>query len=114
MIYTLLHRRFPESCKDLKTLFLAGDKDDHEQCQVIQDIWTLKRSSLESVECDETYDQAYTFLFFYFYGSNMYHLVYDTMIPLYQMVYHNKPQHPAERVVFMPAVETARLQVILN
>ena len=85
-------------------------------CGDLGTIWQLQNRPPQSqteIQCDEEYDIGHIFLFFYFAGgSNYYHLHYDTMLPLYKdlVMGQNDSQDPSR--VFMPSVETSRLQKI--
>ena len=85
-------------------------------CGDLDTVWQLQNRPQQSqteIQCDEEYDIGHIFLIFFFAGgSNYYHLHYDTMLPLYKdvVVGQNDSQGPSR--VFMPAVETSRLQKI--
>jgi len=94
--------------------FYKADRDLHSSCN---DIWPLSHneSLLMSSICEEVYDVGHAFTIFYWAGgSNYFHLHYDMMIPLYAAIYHNTTQFQGleNKHVFMPTVETTRLQVV--
>ena len=88
----------------------------HSACGSTGDVWQLKNRPHQSqteIQCDEEYDVGHIFLIFYFAGgSNYYHLHYDMMLPLYQDAYFGKSNSSGPSRVFMPGVETTRLQRI--
>jgi hypothetical protein len=63
-------------------------------------------------KCDKMYENGHAFTIFYWMrSSNYYHLTYDMLLPLYAQWYYR--QLSAADVLFMPTVESSRLQVIL-
>ena len=87
----------------------------HSACLNIQDVFPLKNQLPQSqteIQCDEEYDIGHIFLMYYTGGSNYYHLHYDMMLPLYRDAYYGKNDSSSVSRVFMPAVDTTRLQRI--
>ena len=82
-------------------------------CLFTDDIWpfvNVVSSNASLPACDVVYNKGYVFTMYYYYGSNYFHLHYDTMLPLFSAV-HQWPQGQVKDVVFMPSVESKRLQV---
>jgi len=107
VILNLTERRF----------FYKADTDLHSRCSYVADIWPLSHDkSLDiSSACEQVHKVGHAFTIFYWQGhSNYYHLHYDMLIPLYRTIYHETPQFrgPDSKHVFMPTVETTRLQVL--
>lgn len=96
--------------------YYKSDTDLHsESCQLSDDVWDIRHiPELDNVECAEMYTTGYTFPIYYWYTtSNYFHITYDTLMPLYQEVYYKRrPQKDNQgKLAFLPAVESARLQV---
>ena len=93
------------------TFVYQSKSPHHNQCKDIIDIWSIKNNQwLHHVDCDRTYDVGMVFTIYYFYGSNYFHLHVDMLIPLFSLFYHQK-DNSHTKAVFMPTVETRRLQV---
>lgn len=95
-----------------------ADRDLHESCIDVANIWPISRDVSLSVSraCEEIYEVGHAFTIYYWAGgSNYFHLHYDMMIPLYAAFYYKTPQiiRLNSKHVFMPTVETTRLQVVL-
>ena len=91
----------------------------HSSCGDIANVWPLKHNESLSISsaCEEVHAVGHAFTIFYWAGgSNYYHMHYDMMIPLYAAIYHKAIQlvGPDSRHVFMPTVETRRLQVVFD
>jgi len=102
-----------------RRFFYRADKDLHSACDDVAKIWPLNHSDALSLSsaCEEVHEVGHAFTIFYWAGgSNCFHLHYDMMIPLYAALYHDTPQFrgPDSEHVFMPTVETVRLQVLFN
>lgn len=71
---------------------------------------------LQERVCNKTYLYGVTYTIFYWSaGSNYYHLTYDMMLPLYKHFYYaSDVEYSPTAAVFMPVVETSRLQVHFN
>lgn len=96
-----------------------ADRDLHARCSDVANIWPLSRDDSLSVSsaCEDFYEVGHAFTIYYWAGgSNYFHLHYDMMIPLYAAFYNKTPQIMGldSRHVFMPTVETSRLQVIFH
>ena len=102
-----------------RRFFYKADTDLHSSCGDIANIWPLSHDESLSISsaCEEVYEVGHAFTIFYWGAtSNYFHLHYDMMIPLYTAIYHNTLQFkgPDSKHVFMPTVETVRLQVVYN
>ena len=87
-------------------------KEIHKQCGSVHDIWQFHmRPDLKTVHCHKVYDVGHVFTIYYWYGSNYYHMHYDLLIPFFARLYHKHKLLAGKKVVFMPTVETGRLQV---
>ena len=80
------------------------------------DVWQFKAEKreglIDKILCDQVFEEGHAFTIFYFGGgSNYYHLHYDMMMPLFNAIYRNKPGEVDIQRVFMPSVESRRLQV---
>lgn len=96
--------------------FYKADRDLNSNCKYTADIWPPRHEkSLDiSAACEHVHKVGHAFTIIYWAGdSNYYHLHYDMLIPLYRVIYHETPQFigPDSKHVFMPTVETRRLQV---
>lgn len=87
---------------------------EHDKCASVTGIWTLKDVASLSLDCDKVFDSGHVFTIYYWYsGSNYFHLHYDMMIPLYQAVHYNgEPDNYEQKRVFMPTVESTRLKPV--
>lgn len=97
--------------------FYKADTDLHSTCADVAHIWPLSYDNSLSISsaCDEVHEVGHAFTVFYWAGSsNYFHLHYDMMIPLYAAIYYKtlKFKGPDNSHVFMPTIETARLQVL--
>jgi len=95
-----------------------ADRDLHTRCNGVANIWPLSHDESLSISsaCKEVHEVGHAFTMYYWAGgSNYFHLHYDMMIPLYAAFYHKTPEiiEPNHKHVFMPTVETSRLQVVL-
>ena len=100
-----------------RRFFYKADTDLHSSCDYIADIWPLSHDESLSISsaCEEVHEVGHAFTIFYWAASsNYFHLHYDMMIPLYASIYHSTLQlrGPDSKHVFMPTVETVRLQVV--
>ena len=107
VVLNLTERRF----------FYKANTDLHSSCDDIANIWPLSHDKSLSISsaCEEVHEVGHAFTVFYWGGSsNYFHLHYDMLIPLYAAIYHKTPQFkgPDNNHVFMPTVETTRLQVL--
>jgi len=89
----------------------------HTSCNVVANIWSISHDKSLSFfsACKEVHEVGHVFTIYYWAGgSNYFHLHYDMMIPLYAAFYHKTPQVIGRDSthVFMPTVETTRLQVV--
>ena len=94
--------------------YYRSDRDLHSKpCDLAAGVWELRnKPALDDIRCSEIFDTGYVFTIFYWYGgSNYYHLHYDVLLPLYQEIYHEKTLSKSSTCVFMPTVEVSRLQV---
>lgn len=77
--------------------------------------WQLAAGSVQvsdRIECSEIYDKAFIFTVFYWYGnSNYFHILYDTVIPIYFLMRDTMSEN-ISKVVLMPSVEQSRMQPI--
>lgn len=94
-----------------------ADRDLHLSCNGVANIWPLSHDEFLSVSsaCEDVHEVGHAFTIYYWAGgSNYFHLHYDMMIPLYAAFYHKTPHiiRPDSKHVFMPTVETRRLQVV--
>ncbi|XP_041361101.1 protein O-linked-mannose beta-1,4-N-acetylglucosaminyltransferase 2-like [Gigantopelta aegis] len=93
---------------------VENDNSLKKTCLFTDDIWPFVNvaSNITSVPaCDVKFNKGHVFTMYYFFGSNYFHLHYDMMLPLYSAV-HRLPQGQLKDVVFMPSVESRRLQYI--
>lgn len=99
-----------------KAFLYRSDVGHHVDCHGIVDIWPIRNVSDISLNCDEEYDNGHVFTIYYWYGgSNYFHLHYDMLIPLYSAVHHNQePDGYQNKHVFMPTVESRRLSVSIS
>jgi len=102
-----------------RRFFYKADTDLHSSCGYVAAIWPLSHDESLSISsaCKEVHEVGHAFTIFYWDGSsNYFHLHYDMMIPLYAAIYHNTVQFrgPDSKHVFMPTVETMRLQVVYD
>lgn len=97
-----------------KAFLYRSDVGHHVDCHGIVDIWPIRNVSDISLNCDEEYDNGHVFTIYYWYGgSNYFHLHYDMLIPLYSAVHHNQePDGYQNKHVFMPTVESRRLSIL--
>lgn len=96
-----------------KTFLYRSDVDHHVGCYGVKDVWPIQNVPDISLNCDEVYDNGHVFTIYYWYGgSNYFHLHYDMLIPLYLAVHHKlDPDSNPKKHVFMPTVESKRLSV---
>lgn len=82
--------------------------------EYIERIWPFQRlADVGSLQCGRTFEKAYIFTMYYYYGSNYFHLHYDMMLPLY-LAMHAGRKSPLKNVVLMPTVESSRMEVYLS
>lgn len=97
-----------------KAFLYRSDVDHHVGCHGVKDIWPIQNVPDISLNCDEVFDNGHVFTIYYWFGgSNYFHLHYDMLISLYLAVHHKlEPDGNPNKHVFMPTVETKRLSVL--
>lgn len=101
---------------DEKAFLYRSDVPHHIDCHGVLDIWPIQNVPDISLNCDEVYDNGHIFTIYYWYGgSNYFHLHYDMLIPLYSAVHHKpEPDSNPNKHIFMPTVESKRLSVSIS
>ena len=119
------HGHYPPSYLTLSNVVLNGSdgifhynspKNLLDKVNGTTEIWQFKAGKkddlIDEIRCDMVFEEGHAFTIFYFGGeSNYFHLHYDVMMPLFSAVYRNKPGDIDIQRVFMPTVESGKLQV---